>query len=79
VTCSYVELWPTDSGHRQLLVILHRPQQIGDLLLPIAEGGSADHTTVFKGGSSYYARSVTHLRNTSAYLAGEADSELRVT
>jgi long-subunit acyl-CoA synthetase (AMP-forming) len=34
--------------HEQLFVVLHRAQQIGDFLLPIAEGAAADHTTVFK-------------------------------
>ena len=65
--------------HEQLLVVLHRPQQIGDFLLPIAEGVSADHATVFKGVLHITQVALRNLRNTTAYPASKANSGLRVT
>ena len=60
-------------------VVLYRPQQIGDFLLPIAEGAAADYTAVFKGVLHITQVALRNLRNTTGYPASKANSGLWVT
>lgn len=65
--------------HEQLLVVLYGPQQIGDFLLPIAEGVSTDHATVFKGVFHITLFALRNLRNTTTYPTSKSNSGLWVT